>query len=214
MAEAFDRYAGYQKMRQRVQQDVDASKQQMGEAIKRKFASMGNLNSGAQMKIEQKANAAADVQARAATEGVDFAEQQERARQADITQAQGYQTSEREAAQKFASGERIGQQDFQRGMFDRDMTFKDRAFDKQHDLAFQEFLASKDANHINALIGLANADLDDGDFAKILGQLGSIQNKDLGGRPPTTYDPSNPRTLRHPQTGIEYFNPNYDWSRR
>ena len=190
MAE-FDRYAGFEKMRTRVKQDVDASKQQMGEAIQRRFAAMGNLNSGAHLKVQQKANDAADVQARAATEGVDFAEQQERGRQADITQAQTYQTGEREAAQKF-------QGDLQRGMFESDMAFKREAFGKQHDLALKEFAASMEANDINAIIGLANAEIDSETYNQFRDLLTSMKSGQAAAiRPPPGADLS-----RQPENGF------------
>lgn len=120
--------------RQRAQQDANTQQQRNQDALKRRFAQLGNLNSGAQMKLERQAQTDVAKNLQSANETIDAQEQADFRRKDEIKQAQEFQrgeriggqdfsagqaalqraylTGEREAGQTFARGERLGGQDF------------------------------------------------------------------------------------------------------
>jgi len=113
----------YELLRKRARQETQASTQAQQEALRRRFASIGSLGSGAAIKSEQLAAEAGAKQYRKAAEDIGMQEQAERQRLQEIEEARKYQTSEREAGQAFgaeqaeksrlfATGERIGGQQF------------------------------------------------------------------------------------------------------
>lgn len=129
-----NRDQAYEEMRRRAQQQGTAAAQQQGEALKRRFAAIGNLNSGAYVKASQQAADAAQAQTGDAVRAVDFQKAQE---------------------------------DYNREMFDKDQAFKNQVFQDESkyrginaDLQQRDLAASERANQVNALLGLANADLD------------------------------------------------------
>lgn len=91
--------------RKRAQQRTTAETQEQKQALKRRFASMGGLGTGASIKAEQQAEQAGSERLQGAMEGIDVAQAQEAQRQKEIEQAREFQKSEREAAQKYASEE-------------------------------------------------------------------------------------------------------------
>lgn len=66
------RDAAYDEMRRRAQQQAVAQQQQQGEALKRRFAAIGNLNSGAYIKAANQQEQAGAATAQNALKDIDF----------------------------------------------------------------------------------------------------------------------------------------------
>jgi hypothetical protein len=128
------RATAYEDMRRRAQQQQQSAAQQQGEALKRRFAAIGNLNSGAYVKAAQQQEQAGADAARNAT--------------SDIDAAQASEDYQRELQDR--------QYGFQEKVFADES--KSRAI--QSELARADLEESKKANAVNALIGLGNADLE------------------------------------------------------
>jgi hypothetical protein len=94
----------YQLARQRAQQQANAAAQGQKDALKRRFAALGSVNSGAAIKQEQLVDQNAADQVQNATQQIDAAQR-----------AEGRRVKEVEDNRKFAREERIGSQDFQGG---------------------------------------------------------------------------------------------------
>ncbi len=146
----------FDALRRRVQSQYATKRSEGEDAMKRRFASSGMLNSGA----AQKSARVQDLElARAEQEalgGLDFQEMSELQRRREITEGRQFQTGEREATQQFT-----------RGMFDTDLGFKGKVFDaeqgwKAADEKFrqQEFDENKRTNTINAALGFADSEVD------------------------------------------------------
>lgn len=173
MAVTADTQAQFKLQRQRIDQDARAQADQENDALNRRFAALGGLNSGAYIKQQQIASDNAMKRRQQAMEGVDAAESQDLARKAEIEQGRQYQTAEREAGQNFSAqqaglqrnfltGEReAGQQftgsqaDLQRGFltsermagqgFAADQADKQRSFTTNERLSSQDFAAGQSA---------------------------------------------------------------------
>lgn len=175
--------------RQRSQQRNKAQVQEAQDAIKRRFAAMGGLNSGAYFKQNEKLEEQGARQLGDEMQGIEAAENQEKLRQQEIKEQRDFARAEREASQAFARAEREsgqgfaseqaklqrefaktereagqgwqekfqGQQnDFQRGLFDTEMSFKQLLeanrqsdFAKQMELATQQFELDKKVTEFN-----------------------------------------------------------------
>lgn len=180
-----ERFKTFGTMRNRAQQQGAAAKTEQGEALKRRFAQLGNVGSGAYIKAATIADKQADRATAEAVQNVDMAEQQERGRLKDVQEERTYQAGEAEKL-------RI----FNRELFDKDQAFKQVVFSdeskarwKQLDLAFEDLKESKKSNEINALIALLNADADPRDVARQSNALGAYGYG--------------------PQAGKVAYNPNY-----
>lgn len=101
-----DIYSNFAKQRQLAQQQGNAAKQQNNEAIKRRFASIGNLNSGAAIKAAGQQDQASDAGTEAALNQIDSAEQ----------------------AQRFQSGEAQKTRDLQASQFDKSYGLQEKQF--------------------------------------------------------------------------------------
>lgn len=104
----------YDALKRRLEQQTNAQKQQSGEGLARKFAAMGTLNSGAQIKLEQKAAQQIDEQSQLASneiEGQRIGEQQKRKM---IEEERGWQSGEAEKGRQFALTESEKQRGFAR----------------------------------------------------------------------------------------------------
>ncbi len=105
----------YDLLRSRAQQASQAQEQEQGNAINRKFASMGREGSGAAIKVQR------DIQDKSAQglqnsmEGIGFQEAADQERKDEIEAGRKYGTSEREASQLFSRGEREGSQKYASG---------------------------------------------------------------------------------------------------
>lgn len=145
----------YDAMRRRAQQQVNAQTQEQDDAMKRRFAANGMMNSGAYLKQQQIANDQSQQRMAEATQNIDFQEQAENQRREETQQAQQFQALE---AQK--------QRDFSKGMFDEESKFKREVFEREDAFRNKEFEASQSANYLNSLLALAEQtglDLDQAD---------------------------------------------------
>lgn len=131
------RKEAYDEMRRRAQQNTVQQQQVQGDALKRRFAAIGNLNSGAFIKAQNQVQQAAAEQGNQAMRDIDAQQSQE-----DV---------QREQAEQQLGIQREGL-DIQRGGLDVQRG--------NLDLTRADLEESKKANAINALIGLGNADLD------------------------------------------------------
>lgn len=95
----------FQIARQRAQQQVGAETQEQQEALRRRFASMGGLQSGAAIKQEQLAGEQGAKRLMEANQNIDVAQQGELERKAEVEAGRKFQSGEREAGQAFASKE-------------------------------------------------------------------------------------------------------------
>ena len=157
----------FEIMRQRIQQQGSAAEQNNVEAMRRRFASMGGLNSGAGIRAEQQVKQQVGAQTAQNLEGVDIQQAQDEAQKAEVEKQRQYATAEREAAQKFAQGERQAGQEFQAGQqaaamkqqmeqFNKDYAFKKdqfeqakSQFDRQLDWENQKFQYEKTVDDFN-----------------------------------------------------------------
>lgn len=109
--------------RKRINQQAEAQGQQENDAIQRRYAAMGGLNSGSYVKAQQQQADSAMARRQQALEGVDMSEAQDAARRAEVEAGRQFQREERLGSQDFGAGqaalqrqfatsERLGGQDF------------------------------------------------------------------------------------------------------
>jgi hypothetical protein len=131
----------YDLLRKRAKQQGVQAGQEQGEALKRRFAAMGNLNSGAFVKAAGQQEQMAQAATQEAVQNVDFA-----------------QSGEKAQAEEAEKG-RI----FNRELFDKDQEFKKTVFADESKfrglnakLAQDDLDESKRANSLNAGVALGN----------------------------------------------------------
>lgn len=130
--------SAYDPIRKRLEQRFTAQAQQGQDAIQRKLASLGNLNSGAAMKIRQQVDN-------------DVAQQREEAiGQVDSQEAQML------GQQNFQSSEAQKMRDFQGGQFDKTFGLDQTTKLGQLDLARQEMLMKGNEQDFNMSTELKN----------------------------------------------------------
>lgn len=112
--------------RKRAAQQNTAQVQNQQDALKRRFAASGSLNSGAAIKQQELTAEKGNENLAQVNEGITAAESQENQRQREIQEGRAYGTSERLGSQQFAAeqaglgreftrSERLGSQDFGAG---------------------------------------------------------------------------------------------------
>ncbi len=99
------RKARYDYMRTRAATDVNSSRQKTSEALDRRFASLGGLNSGAALKAQENVQRNADRASADRNMEIDSAEQGEAQQAREVEKNRQFARSEREASQGFQSGE-------------------------------------------------------------------------------------------------------------
>lgn len=115
----------FDAQRKRAAQENTAAVQTQKDALKRRFASMGALNSGAALKQDQLTEQQGQENLAKINEGIGAQQIAEGRRQKEIADTRDFSRSEREAGQNFAAlqaeaqrkfqtGERLGSQDFAR----------------------------------------------------------------------------------------------------
>lgn len=152
--------AEFDPIRRRLQSQFQQQRQTAGDALQRRFASQGMLNSGAYAKTAQQQDVELAGKEAEATQMVDFQEAQEARRRQEIEEARKYQTGEREASQGFARGEREGGQQFQKGMFDQTFGLQKEQFSFEKGQREKEFEQDRYNNWITQLVNM-DADFDD-----------------------------------------------------
>jgi hypothetical protein len=161
----------FDPIRRRLQNQFTRQRQTAGDALTRRFASQGMLNSGAFAKMQadqerELGQAEADAMGQ-----VDFQEAQEAQRRREIAEGRTYQTSER-----------LGSQEFSKGMFDKQHGLAEKQFDLQEkQFGFQKdqtLLENEEARKNNIMTWASNNDIDINDpeemneFMASLGRLG------------------------------------------
>lgn len=125
----------YDAMRSRLGQRVNADTQQQQDAMARRFAAQGGLNSGAAIKQQQLVAESGAQNREQAMEGINQQESAERRRLAEVEAQKEFQSQEAAVGRQFQAQEsQLGRQfqskesllgrEHQRGMFDDDMKFK------------------------------------------------------------------------------------------
>ena len=105
----------YDLARKRATQQVGTAKQETSDAMQRRFANLGNLNSGSQLKQEQVLHENSNKALNEAHEGINAQQQAEILRREEVLQGQEFHKGEREAGQKYGTGEREAGQQFHTG---------------------------------------------------------------------------------------------------
>lgn len=153
----------FDPIRSRITQRTRAQEQQGVEALKRRFASMGALNTGAAVKQEQILKQQLGQQADQALGDVNVAESQERQRRNELAQQQFF--SREQAA--------IGR-NLNRELANADAQFKQKVFSfdaeskiGQVDLAYKNLQLEEQAQKFNTMLSALQA----GDKQGILGSL-------------------------------------------
>ncbi len=143
-----DRSAHYDKLRQRAQQEGNTLKQTQGEALKRRFAALGNINSGAYIKAAGLQDQEIDKQTQQGVENVEMQQSNE----------------------KFQSNEAEKGRIFNRELFDKDASFKQMVFADESKYRGLDFEMSKQNSAFNAASSLSN--LDEGQLRTLANAFG------------------------------------------
>jgi len=93
----------FEFLRQRAKQDVNKQTQGRQNALKRRFAALGQGTSGAAVKLEQQAQREGSQEFGRRAEAIDLAESTDKSRKDEIKAGRAFQTSERAASQGFAA---------------------------------------------------------------------------------------------------------------
>jgi hypothetical protein len=128
----------FNTLRQRAQQQGNVQKIQNNEALKRRFASIGNLNSGAAIKAQGIADQESDRSTNQAVQDVDMQEQQQKLARTD------------------AENQRLFQRDMSREDSDSNQAFQGWATSNQLKLQWADLNESMKANKISAAGALSN----------------------------------------------------------
>lgn len=152
--------------RKKAEQQVNAAKQGQQDALKRRFAAMGNINSGAYVKANENVDEAAGNQLNSANDNINAAQNSELRRRREVVQGQefaageaekgrkfiggesalqrAFTTQERLGSQTYSTGERLGSQDFASGQAQTSRDFAAAEAQKARDNA--EFLRTIERN--------------------------------------------------------------------
>lgn len=152
--------------RKRAANQASTQNQTMQDALKRRAASLGNMNGGALMKQQQEAIKASGQQLAQANEGIDTAERAEDRRKNEIIEARNFAVAEREAQQKFAANESALGRKQQQSQFGQSLAMQktqldqqSKQFQTQMDLAFKDFDMRKGMNEEQMKLAKQSADL-------------------------------------------------------
>jgi hypothetical protein len=128
-------------------QRANAAGQQQEQALQRKFASLGNLNSGAAIKLQQQSAADINQQKEDVIQGLDAAQTQEIARLGEV-----------EKGREFQSAETAMQRQAQQSQFDRSFAEQQRQSSFMEQLGLQEHELSKFNTMYNTALSAATSD--------------------------------------------------------
>ena len=99
-------------LKQRAGQDVRQQTQEQQEGMKRQFARLGGIGTGAFVKQQRLAQESGAKRLGEAQQNIEFQRLGELQRQQDIQEARAFQSAEREASQRFAGEQLAKQQEF------------------------------------------------------------------------------------------------------
>lgn len=107
-----DPNARFQRQKDIAKQEQNAETQAAKDAMARRFAATGRLNSGAALKKETQINQLGGDALQRRLQGIQDSQDTEALRRQEIEEARKFQSSEREASQMFGRGEREASQGF------------------------------------------------------------------------------------------------------
>lgn len=150
----------FDELRKQAKQRANQASQAGTEAMKRRFAAIGGLGSGASIKQENLVRQQANQQAEDAMTGINAAEAQERSRIAD----RDFAAQQNQLQRDFAGKEAEKGRSFQREISDKDFAFKNQVFAfekdsklKQLDLAQKQFDLDNETTEFNKRIAAIEA---------------------------------------------------------
>ena len=156
----------YDYLRRRAKEESDLQKQEQEDALNRRFAQLGTLQSGAALKVKQQASEASNKQL------------------ADVQGQIGAQEAAEVGQRQFATSEREATQTFQKTLVDEDRAFKGKYADLDNAFREKEFQLNQQATTLNAAVALKNAGLSPSEISGInetLKKLGINFNFGVGG---------------------------------
>jgi hypothetical protein len=176
-----ENYNEFDVARQRAQQQNSAAVQQQTDAMKRRFAAQGALNSGAAIKQEQLAHEQGAQNLEQANQGINAQEQgvlkqeREAQKQRDFASNEAnlgrqFQAGEAEKQRGFVTGERLGSQGFSADQAKLSRDLQNTQFGKQLQLEQDKFGEEKNVNAFNEKLAQQAADQQD-IIEKALGNL-------------------------------------------
>lgn len=141
--------------RQRAAQQSNAAAQAQKDALKRRFAAQGNVNSGSFIKSQEQVDNNAQEKLQQANEGINAQQQTENRRVKEIQDNRDFARSERlgsqdfsasqaDAMRRFQTGERTGGEQFQTGLLGKQQDFAAAQAEAQRKYATGERLSSQD----------------------------------------------------------------------
>lgn len=176
-----DRLPQFDALRRRAKQQATSDSQLRQDALKRRFASIGQLNSGAAIKTARITAEEGARQAQDAQSAIDFAEQERIQNLQDERNRFLFQSGEAEKGRVFAAGEAGKQREFQKGLFDKEFEFKRDQFDFQReqfndarDFREREFQQNLKNQKVSLALGLKNLGISTHDLNIHMEQLNSI----------------------------------------
>lgn len=98
--------------RKKAQQQATVDLQSRKDALTRRFASLGNLDSGARIKQEENASNDVNSTLQNANEGINAQQQAELGRRKEVVQGQQFQSGEADKQRAYGTSERVAGQDF------------------------------------------------------------------------------------------------------
>lgn len=133
----------YDIQRNRIRQDSAQQAQQQNDALKRRFASMGGLNSGSFLKAQERLVGQQEQNAQRAMEGVDVEESRANEAKAEADKNRAFAREERLGTQEFQAGENALGRKFATSEREAGQTFAAGEAGKQRDWAAGESALSR-----------------------------------------------------------------------
>lgn len=149
----------YDILRDRAKQQAKAGEDESVGALQRRFAQLGNLQSGAAIKQEQLAREASQGQAQRAVEDIDFQEQAANEQKQQIADERAFQSGEAEKGRSFAAGESKLGREFAAGESRLGRDFSSGEAGKQRDFQGTQAQADRDARKNEFYESLSRTDL-------------------------------------------------------
>ncbi len=134
----------YDLARKRARDQSQVDLQNRKDALQRRFASLGNLDSGVALKQQELAanDVANDLTNQ--NQNIDAQQNADLAQRKGVILGQQFQTSERQASQDYATSERLGSQDFAAGEAAKNRAVQEEQFAKTYGLSKEQFAAAKE----------------------------------------------------------------------
>lgn len=210
--------------RKKVEQRIGADTQGQQDAVQRRLAASGMLNSGAAIKQQNIIAQQGAAQREDALQGVDAAEIGEQQRRQEIQDNRDFAANESKLGRDFQGQESAMARALQGSQFDRNFEQQGSQFDrnfaqqgdqfgkqfglseKQFDLQNKQYLDDKMNTDINKGISFANLDDKQIEKANAFYQQNGIQlipTAKKAAPAPTNFDPRTPRNTARPTTALE-----------